>query len=374
MDHASTVAQVAEEINGFSALSGAVTVSGEGTAGTATGFPRYVVTFDSKDGDVAEMTAVATTGAVTVTTRANGWSIEAPLEFGLDTMQAGGIINITAKEVCSFAFSGGSLTRGHFCYAGICGAAVANSGVAADDFKDAVRSIKDDTGTAILSTATSTGKDDTSPIAVTLPLAQGMSCDHLELRGTDVAVTKSVEKNNNGKQFKITRSFLQKTAANQIASTTTVNCAASLCHGAVAGVDSVVFGGTGCDAKTVAETKYPFARTSSLVTLSTASAANAVITFAAVTADSAPSSNCDSMYIARHVITLDSMPTASTVGIPKNFLYTSPVGHCSVAETTKGTYESFECSNRGACDGKSGLCRCYEGYSGQSCQTQTVLV
>jgi hypothetical protein len=74
------------------------------------------------------------------------------------------------------------------------------------------------------------------------------------------------------------------------------------------------------------------------------------------------------------VTELDSMPTASTVSIPKNFLYTSPVGHCSVAETTKGTYESFECSNRGACDGKSGLCRCYEGYSGQSCQTQTVLV
>merc|ERR1711937_1115929 len=44
------------------------------------------------------------------------------------------------------------------------------------------------------------------------------------------------------------------------------------------------------------------------------------------------------------------------------------------AETTKGTFESYECSNRGACDGKSGLCACYEGYSGESCQTQTVLV
>jgi hypothetical protein len=371
MDHASTVAQVAEEINGFSALSGAVTVTGEGTASTATGFPRYVVTFDSKDGDVAEMTAVATTGAVTVTTRANGWSIEAPLEFGLDTMQAGGIINITAQEVCSFAFTP-SLTAGQFCYAGICGTAVANSGAAVADFQNAVRSIKDDTGTAILLTASSTGKADTSPIAVTLPL--GMSCDHLELRLANVAVTKSVEKNNNGKQFKITRSFLQKTAFASVTDTgAAVVCADSLCHGAVAGVDSVVFGGSGCDAKTVVETKYPFARTSNSVTLSTSAAAPAKIGFATAVED-VDGSNCPTRYIARHVITLDSMPTASAATTQKNVLYTSPVGRCSVTETTKGTYESFECSNRGACDGKSGLCSCYEGYSGESCQTQTVLV
>jgi hypothetical protein len=352
-------------------LSGAVTVTGEGTASTATGFPRYVVTFDSKDGDVAEMTAVATTGAVTVTTRANGWSIEAPLEFGLDTMQAGGIINITAQEVCSFAFTP-SLTAGQFCYAGICGTAVANSGAAVADFTNAVQSIKDDTGTAILLTASSTGKADTSPIAVTLPL--GMSCDHLELRLANVAVTKSVEKNNNGKQFKITRSFLQKTAFASVTDTgAAVVCADSLCHGAVAGVDSVVFGGSGCDAKTVVETKYPFARTSNSVTLSTSAAAPAKIGFATAVED-VDGSNCPTRYIARHVITLDSMPTASAADTQKNVLYTSPVGRCSVTETTKGTYESFECSNRGACDGKSGLCSCYEGYSGESCQTQTVLV
>merc|ERR1712100_478642 len=66
----------------------------------------------------------------------------------------------------------------------------------------------------------------------------------------------------------------------------------------------------------------------------------------------AATANCDSMYLARHVITLDSMPTASGVTVEKRLLYTSPVGSCSVAETTKGTYESYECSNRGACDGK----------------------
>merc|ERR1711916_45197 len=61
--------------------------------------------------------------------------------------------------------------------------------------------------------------------------------------------------------------------------------------------------------------------------------------------------NCD-VSLRRYVITLDSMPTASTTGT-HTLLYKSPVGSCNVAETTKGTFESYECSNRGACDGKS---------------------
>ena len=40
-----------EEINGFSALSGPVTVAGEGTTAN-NGFPKYVITFDAADGDV----------------------------------------------------------------------------------------------------------------------------------------------------------------------------------------------------------------------------------------------------------------------------------------------------------------------------------
>merc|ERR1712146_644723 len=123
---------------------------------------------------------------------------------------------------------------------------------------------------------------------------------------------------------KITRSFLQKTAFESVATLTTVECANSLCHGAVAGVDSVVFGGSGCDAKTVAETKYPFARTSNSVTLSTNAAAPAKIGFATAVED-VDGSNCPTRYIARHVITL-SMPTASAAATQKNLLYTSPVG------------------------------------------------
>jgi hypothetical protein len=117
---------------------------------------------------------------------------------------------------------------------------------------------------------------------------------------------------------------------------------------------------------------YPLSRT--ITTAAGVGGALATMTFGALTdASAVHTSNC--VYsIARHVLTLDSMPTASATTVSKSLEYTSPVGSCSVAETTKGTYESYECSNRGACDGKSGLCACYEGYSGQSCQTQTVLV
>ena len=104
MDHLSTPAQVAEEINGFSALSGPVTVTGEGTTASG-GFPKYVITFDAADGDVAELgTHTDGTDVVTIVTRENGWSIEGPIGANLDTMQAGGTINITAREVCTFIY------------------------------------------------------------------------------------------------------------------------------------------------------------------------------------------------------------------------------------------------------------------------------
>merc|ERR1719498_220632 len=57
-------------------------------------------------------------------------------------------------------------------------------------------------------------------------------------------------------------------------------------------------------------------------------------------------SNCN-YSVQRYVITLDSMPTASATTVAKTLLYKSPVGSCNVAETTKGTFESYECSNRG---------------------------
>merc|ERR1719387_374931 len=116
MDNGSTEKQVAEEINGFSALSGPVTVAKEGAA-------KFVVTFDAADGDVAQLVAHGTgTGSAMVVTRENGWSIEGPIGANLDTMQAGGTINITALEECKFTVSGATGTPAYyFCYDGVCG-------------------------------------------------------------------------------------------------------------------------------------------------------------------------------------------------------------------------------------------------------------
>jgi len=47
---------------------------------------------------------------------------------------------------------------------------------------------------------------------------------------------------------------------------------------------------------------------------------------------------------------------------------------CEVVETVKGTSENIECSNRGNCDGQTGLCTCFSGYTGEDCSVQTVLV
>jgi hypothetical protein len=37
-------------------------------------------------------------------------------------------------------------------------------------------------------------------------------------------------------------------------------------------------------------------------------------------------------------------------------------------------FESFECSNRGVCDRKSGQCQCFAGYAGYNCGQQTIIV
>merc|ERR1712178_631613 len=146
-------------------------------------------------------------------------------------------------------------------------------------------------GAAILSTAT-VDATITNSLIVTMPLAAGMSCDHLELRGnTNAAVIKSVDKNNNGKQFKITRSFIQKTAVAAHGDATTVTCGAS------------------CDAKETTDTNYPIHRTISAQTSNSAS--NAVVGVTVAGLLGAPGNggvDWESKYLGRHVITLDSIP------------------------------------------------------------------
>merc|ERR1711871_837900 len=393
MDEDSSPSQIAEEINGFSALSGPVTVVTEGDA-------KFVVTFDAADGDVAQLEAHASDSAkpVSVVTRENGWSIEAPFGTNLDTMQAGGTINVTAAEVCTFTITttvrnGASNALGnefyYFCYDGICGSTPED--VANTDPVAAIHSIKDDNGNQIL-TVTGNAALDGKVYTVTMPL--GKSCDGLEMRVKTAVntaeITKSVNKHNNGKVFKIPRSFVQIEEAADAAdlddqSDTALTFGDGKGHSALPGATTVVISdkgsGTTCAAhiaaanNAVGDFGLPFYRP-------LATAVHGGTAFKGTIGATAGAVNDDCGYsLRRYVITLDSMPTASNAGVgaistivEKTLLYKSPVGSCNVAETTKGTFESYECSNRGACDGKSGLCACYEGYSGESCQTQTVLV
>lgn len=48
-------------------------------------------------------------------------------------------------------------------------------------------------------------------------------------------------------------------------------------------------------------------------------------------------------------------------------------GYPMVTENIKGSKESNECSGRGKCNNENGLCDCFAGFAGQTCQTQTVI-
>jgi len=364
---------------------------------------EYLITFAEIDGDVPQLTVVdaksGNTDARTMVTLVEGWSFFAGESARLSHVQPGSIINVTASEVVTFAITGwatGTNSDLYFAYDGQVGStALAFAATfGSNEVEAAINSIKDAKGVAKFTladgTATANGSGSPSKTAIQVLLPKGVDGSKLELFPaasiTDAtAITKSVAKNNNGKSFKVKRVMNQNFALDsgdgthsKTVVTFTPNNLAPVTKG-----DEIKFTQatplTPCPLTTLASTaanhKYDYViyKTVTGRAQNGGSGAQLALTYAdGGGATAAPDAACDKA-VVRTTIVVDSVPdTLEAASVDLHI--TSPVGSCTVTEVVKGTYESDVCSSRGSCEGASGLCTCHEGYSGEACETQTVLV
>jgi len=378
LTYGSSNAQVAEAINAFSALSGPVKVDnvlhGFNT-NVATTTHAKVITFDAIDGDVPQLHAESVgslTGTLHTTTIRDGSSLTGGADARFEHMEAGGMINITSQETVTFTLpSADTTTVIAFSYDNVMqsGAAAALDGTTDDaDIETALASIQDDNLVKIIGATTDFVAEWSSPtLTVTLP--KGLSGAKLEahvLAGINTKTTKTVNRNNNGKSFTIVRAAHTKSDLTNLGVFNTAHALMSneLVDLRVGDVLDVTGCSAGTNAPNAGVTPYTVP-----ITAFTGTVQGVVKIIAAF--GGSDGAGCAYSQV-RDTLVLDAIPDAMTGLV--DVTYTAPRGSCAVTEVSKGTTESATCSHRGVCDGGSGLCECHEGYSGEACETQTVLV
>jgi len=392
---ASTALQLAEAINSFSALSGPATVAITNL--------EIRITFAAIDGDVPQLSIVEIAGntqSFSVVTLVEGWSLFAGETARLKNVQPGSIVNVTASELVSFTLTSWSAGKMFFAYDGHVGSVALDHGdLATAKFADneveaAINSIKDENGNAKFTLANQLCSDGTAydgtadPTAALIfcPLPSGVDASKLEMfpaasSAVAVSIVRAINKNNNGKSFVVKRVVNNNWALGSVGAgsdaTKLVVATNNVAPFTVS--DEIKFTqtapGTACafaegTTNTAAHFNYVYNYYRHLSSVVHAGDST-TMTFSA-SAVGAAATGC-TISATRTTLVVDSVPdvmVTTSVGAT----ITGPKGSCSVSETVKGTYESDVCSSRGACDGAAGLCTCHEGYSGEACETQTVLV
>jgi len=377
----STPDQIKEAINSFSALSGPVTVVRAAAA------DKIKVTFSDIDGDVPQLTVEklvdGDTGAMSTEVLKEGWSFFAGNSARLQNVAPGSVINITSRETVEFSI-GGTWNAGNLVasYDGNVGSVTMANNGAADGVANMINSIRNGNGAGTrakfaIDKDTDVLSHGADKIKIIMPL--GVDASKLELipdaSFNGASITKTVAKNNNGKSFNVLRVMNQKfsLASPTSSDATTITHTVDNNGPFVVGDEIEAIQGTLKTKCAYIEDAVPAVIYKEFMPITAVGGTDGTSTVLTITPDVSDkdATGC-SMAVYRTTLVVDSKPDALSGSVDMTIY--GAKGSCSVEETVKGTYESDVCSSRGSCDGGSGLCTCHEGYSGEACETQTVLV